>query len=65
MKRSVSYMVTAAHALEKVINASPKKPTPAQAREILRNCGIMNSKNQVKTAYKTMVAQSRKTNAGK
>lgn len=58
-------MVTAERALEKVISASPKKPTPSQAREMLRNCGIMDRKNQVKPAYKTMFAQSRKSNAGK
>lgn len=58
-------MIKAERALDKIISASPAKPSPSQAREILRNCGIMNGKNQVKPAYKTMFVHSGKANADK
>lgn len=58
-------MVTAVRVIHKVVNTSTKKPTPSQAQEILRNCGIMDSKYQVKSAYKPMITQSRKSDATK
>ena len=58
MKKGMREMATMAIAIEHIIQASPKTPSKQEASKVLRSCGILNSKNEVKSAYKTIVIKS-------
>ena len=44
-------------AIEKIINAPVETPTKAQAREILRNCGILDENYNIAEDYKDIIVK--------
>ena len=51
-------MVSYEAAIRRVQNNMKKRPTPGQARESLKSCGILNSDYQVAEAYKDIVVKA-------
>lgn len=49
------YMKTVNETIIKVATSPNKKITTAEARTILRNCGILNKNNQIKTVYRAII----------
>ena len=58
-------MTAAMTAIEKVINTSSKKPTKSEAEQILRSCGILDRKNNIKGAYKKILVVNSENNESK
>lgn len=43
--------------IDKIIEKPTKKPTKEEAVKILRSCGILDNKNNIKSAYKKILAK--------
>ena len=63
--RSVNDMVAINNTINKIINSPQKDITVSEAKKVLRECGILNGKNQIKPAYKSIIKESVLSNAGK
>ena len=50
-------MVAALSTIDKIIETPTKKPTKKEAAKILRSCGILNNKNNIKPAYKKIITE--------
>lgn len=57
-ERSVNDMISINNSINKIIHSPQKKISTSEARKILRDCGIFNSKNQIKSAYKGIIIES-------
>lgn len=56
--RSVKDMVAINNTIDKIINSPQKKITTSEARRILRECGILNRKNEIEPVYKNIIKES-------
>ena len=64
-KRGEADMAAINHTIGRVINTPSKKITTAEAQKTLRECGVLNSKNQIKRVYKGIVVPSNPRPDGK
>ena len=55
------YMRTLNETIIKVATSPGKSLTKAEAKSILRNCGIFNKDNKIKSAYKNIVFETDRT----
>ena len=61
----VDYMRTTNETIMKIATSPNKSMTTTEAKTILRNCGILNSKNQVNSAYQNMIFKSGEASNGR
>jgi len=57
MKKGIKDMVAALSTIDKIIETPTKKPTKEEATKILRSCGILDNKNNIKSAYKKIITE--------
>ena len=50
-------MKTISKAIEKIISTPVETPTKEQAKEILRNCGILDEDYNIAEAYKDIIVE--------
>lgn len=50
-------MTAALLTIDKIIEKPTKKPTKEEAIKILRSCGILDNKNNLKSAYKKILTE--------
>lgn len=66
MMKGMKDMVAALLTIDKIIETPTKKPTKEEAKKILRSCGILDNKNNIKSAYKKIITEGSNTqNDGK
>ena len=58
-------MRTTNETIMKIATSPNKSMTTTEAKTILRNCGILNSKNQVNSAYQNMIFKSGEASNGR
>ena len=57
MMKGMRNMVAALLTIDKIIKTPTKKPTKEEATKILRSCGILDNKNNIKSAYKKIITE--------
>lgn len=57
-RTGVDYMQAVNEAIIRVATSPGKKITEAEARGILKDCGIMGKNNQIKSVYKKIIVKS-------
>lgn len=55
-------MVVALMTVDKIIETKNKKPNKTEAARILRSCGILDDKNNIRPAYKGLVIKQENKN---
>ena len=65
IERSIEYMTTVNHKIEKIISSPYKKMTKDEAKAMLISCGVMTKKGEIKSAYKKILIQKRASNNAK
>lgn len=61
----VDYMRTTNETIMRIATSPNKSMTTTEAKKILRNCGILNGKNQVNSAYQNMISKSSEASNGR
>lgn len=58
MRKEMMNMATISQTIDRIIETSSKVPSKQEAQKVLRSCGILDSKNNIKPAYKKIIIES-------
>lgn len=53
-------MAAATLTIEKIIQTPTKQPSINEAKKMLRSCGVLDQKNNIRSAYKDILIDERK-----
>lgn len=57
MMKGMKEMVAALSTIDKIIETPTKKYSKEEATKILRSCGILDKRNNIKPAYKEIITE--------
>lgn len=55
MRKGLVNMVAVANTIDRIIGTSSKTPSKQEAQKVLRSCGILDNRNNIKPAYKKII----------
>lgn len=64
-KRGMKDMIALNYTINKVIEKPHKKISTSEAKEILKKCGVMTKRDNIKSAYKTILVRAEDASDGK
>jgi hypothetical protein len=60
LNEGVNDMTAAIYAINDILKEPPKDYTEKEARKVLRECGILTTKNSIRVEYKELIIDTKK-----